>query len=193
MASVPRTILYGRTDVVLHPTPGGRGSPPLRWASASHPRCTNPSVTALRAVTAPLSGEPRGGRSLLPLRNCLPRCRNSRFAPARKGRRSRRPAFAGLRGLHQTQPFGAAGGARVFHGAPTSRPSPHVSYPAPTARTPFVRRREARAPLTCKKDRSADRSFLCGEAPQAFRGVFKSPRCRRSSGGGGRRGCWRRR
>ena len=26
----PRTILYGRTDVSNHPTPGGRGSPPLR-------------------------------------------------------------------------------------------------------------------------------------------------------------------
>ena len=30
----PRTILYGRTHVVLHPTPGGRGSPPLRWVIA---------------------------------------------------------------------------------------------------------------------------------------------------------------
>ena len=28
---------------------------------ASHPRRRNPSVTALRAATAPLSGEPRGG------------------------------------------------------------------------------------------------------------------------------------
>ena len=27
---------------------------------APHPRCTNPSVTPLRAATAPLSGEPRG-------------------------------------------------------------------------------------------------------------------------------------
>ena len=27
-----------------------------------HPRCTNPSVTAQGAATAPLSGEPRGGR-----------------------------------------------------------------------------------------------------------------------------------
>ncbi len=26
----PRTILHGRTDVVLHPRPGRRGSPPLR-------------------------------------------------------------------------------------------------------------------------------------------------------------------
>ena len=26
----PRTILYGRTEAVLHLTPGGRGSPPLR-------------------------------------------------------------------------------------------------------------------------------------------------------------------
>ena len=28
----PRTILYGRIDVVLQPRPGGRGSPPLRRA-----------------------------------------------------------------------------------------------------------------------------------------------------------------
>ena len=27
----PRTFLYGRTDVFRRPTPGGRGSPPLRW------------------------------------------------------------------------------------------------------------------------------------------------------------------
>ena len=43
------------------PRPGGRGSPPLRWASALHPPCPNPSVTAQSAATAPLSGEPRGG------------------------------------------------------------------------------------------------------------------------------------
>ena len=82
----PRTIFYGRTHVFRSPTPGGRGSPPLRRMPqrsfrthrrgrrprrplrrmtgneiASHPRCTNPSVTPLRAATAPLSGEPRGG------------------------------------------------------------------------------------------------------------------------------------
>ena len=50
------------SDVDRRPTPGGRGSQPLRWASASHPRCRNPSVTAHRAATAPLSGEPMGGR-----------------------------------------------------------------------------------------------------------------------------------
>ena len=27
----PRTILYGRSNVVRLPSPGGRGSPPLRW------------------------------------------------------------------------------------------------------------------------------------------------------------------
>ena len=27
----PRTISHGRTDVIRSPTPGGRGSPPLRW------------------------------------------------------------------------------------------------------------------------------------------------------------------
>ena len=30
----PRTISHGRTHVVLPPTPGGRGSPPLRWVVA---------------------------------------------------------------------------------------------------------------------------------------------------------------
>ena len=58
----PRTILYVRTHVIHHPTPGGRGSPPYE-VSASHPRCTNPSVTPLRAATAPLSGEPRARRA----------------------------------------------------------------------------------------------------------------------------------
>ena len=29
----PRTILYGRTHVIHRPTPGGRGSPPLRWVA----------------------------------------------------------------------------------------------------------------------------------------------------------------
>ena len=72
-------------DVIRHPTPGGRGSPPLRGVG----RCSelsdvgsNPSVTAQSAVTAPLSGEPRewvrcadvvhyptpGGRGSPPLR-----------------------------------------------------------------------------------------------------------------------------
>ena len=50
-----------------------------------HPELTdaglNPSVTAQRAATAPLAGEPRGGWRQLPLRICLPRCRNLRFAP----------------------------------------------------------------------------------------------------------------
>ena len=55
----PAHLFYGRTNVIRSPTPGGRGSPPIR--GASHPRRSNPSVTALWAATAPLSGEPRGG------------------------------------------------------------------------------------------------------------------------------------
>ena len=136
----PRTILHGRTEVVLYPTPGGRGSPPLRnsWnVSARNRRCPsteggasgtppltgglftlrcgihrkgtarapfftgvrrcpstkagrawkpstygrhppltnvgrNPSVTALCAATAPLSGEPRCGREAPPFASFLP-------------------------------------------------------------------------------------------------------------------------
>ena len=122
-AGTARAPFYGRTNVIRSPTPGGRGSPPLRcggcgWpacttapalptvrpsrvhhpriqyrghstrtfftgtptsfvhprregvealpygcgkVSGVHPRRRNPSVTALRAATAPLSGEPRGG------------------------------------------------------------------------------------------------------------------------------------
>ena len=62
----PRTISFGRTQVVRPPTPGGRGNPPLRWVER-HPHLThaalNPSVTAQSAATAPLSGEPMGVRS----------------------------------------------------------------------------------------------------------------------------------
>ena len=60
----PRTIWCGRTDVILHPRPGGRGSPPLRLRG-KHPHLThvgiNPSVAAQCAATAPLLGEPRVG------------------------------------------------------------------------------------------------------------------------------------
>ena len=42
----PRTIFYGRTDVALHPTPGGRGSPPLRceWVGID----VHPAVSVIR-------------------------------------------------------------------------------------------------------------------------------------------------
>ena len=66
----PRTILYGRPTLSVHPRRAGVEARPyggwLRRLTGNvispHPRRTNPSVTALCAVTAPLSGEPRGGR-----------------------------------------------------------------------------------------------------------------------------------
>ena len=94
----PRTISYVRTHVVLHPTPGGRGSPPLRWASASHPPCTNPSVTAQSAVTAPLSGEPRAWEEVVTLAHLLATMPIPTSRTRRRGRRPRRPAVAGLPG-----------------------------------------------------------------------------------------------
>ena len=57
------SFIPGREGVEVRPY-GVR----LRWSTdnviAPHPPCTNPSVTALSAATAPLSGEPRGGWGL---------------------------------------------------------------------------------------------------------------------------------
>ena len=141
-ASAP--FFTGAPALFIYPTPGGRGSPPLRCVgkiSASHPRCPqplshaasrrdsspfrgaeragcgapassfisrregvealpygvwgryprltrvarNPSVTPLRGATAPLSGEPRGGRSFSPLRIQF-RARGLRAFACRGGR-----------------------------------------------------------------------------------------------------------
>ena len=65
----PRTILYGRTHVIHHPTPGGRGSPPLRWDGVDGQRdCIAPtpsqplSHAASRRDSSPFSGaEGMGG------------------------------------------------------------------------------------------------------------------------------------
>ena len=70
----PRTIgaarRCGKPTLSVHPRRAGVEARPyggwLRGLTynviAPHLRRTNPSVTAQRAVTAPLSGEPRGGR-----------------------------------------------------------------------------------------------------------------------------------
>ena len=61
----PRTIFYGRTHVIRPPTPGGRGSPPLRCvgkASASHSRRPQPlSHGAKRRDSSPFRGADRAG------------------------------------------------------------------------------------------------------------------------------------
>ena len=46
----PAHLLYGRTDVFRPPTPGGRGSPPLRWVVAW--------VDELRCFAAPTLHQP---------------------------------------------------------------------------------------------------------------------------------------
>ena len=52
----PRTIFYGRTNVILSPTPGGRGSPPLRGIRIS-PTLHQPlSHGALRRDSSPFRG-----------------------------------------------------------------------------------------------------------------------------------------
>ena len=45
----PRTICYGRTEVVHHPRPGGRGSPPIRRVGGVSTKPTS-SVDRQRAV-----------------------------------------------------------------------------------------------------------------------------------------------
>ncbi len=45
------------------------------YVIAPHPRCTNPSVTALRAATAPLSGEPRAWEEVCGV--CASDCRDA--------------------------------------------------------------------------------------------------------------------
>ena len=53
----PRTIFYGRTHVVRRPTPGGRGSPPLRWVG---------SVYGQRGCGAPTSASTPQSRRKAP-------------------------------------------------------------------------------------------------------------------------------
>ena len=63
------------------------------------PRLHQPlSHGAKRRDSSPFRGAEGVGRGLRRLRICLPRCRYLRLADARKGRRPRRPAFAGLPG-----------------------------------------------------------------------------------------------
>ena len=52
----PRTIFYGRTDVIHHPTPGGHGSPPLRWVG----RLMGNVVATHQRRHQPLSHGPSG-------------------------------------------------------------------------------------------------------------------------------------
>ena len=50
----------GEPTLSVHPTPGGRGSPPLRWASASHRRRHQPlSHAASRRDSSPFRGAER--------------------------------------------------------------------------------------------------------------------------------------
>ena len=138
----PRTICTGEPTFSAHRRRAGVEARPyggwLRgltsYVVSPHPRYTNPSVTAQSAATAPLSGEPRGGRRCSPLRICLPRCAYRGFPPARKGRRPRRPAFA--------RPPGWVGCRRsAWPIAPTS---PTVRMPTSTAQRMRFRGRSPR-------------------------------------------------
>ncbi len=188
----PRTILYGRPTSSFHRRRAGVEARPyggcLRRLTGNvvspHRRYTNPSVTAQSAATAPLSGEPRGGRRCSPLRICLPRCAYRGFPPARKGQRPRRPAFA--------RPPGWVGRGRLAWPAapafPTVRPPcfHHPTYHIPRAQpaqlwrdAPDRRYPSSRAGRAwkvspyglcehAKKDRSEDRSFCVLKRPEAF-------------------------
>ena len=67
----PAHHFYGRTHVIRPPTPGGRGSPPLRRsgkASASHSRRPQPlSHGAKRRDSSPFRGADRAGCGAPPL------------------------------------------------------------------------------------------------------------------------------
>ena len=102
----PRTIFTGAPT--CPPSHAGRtwkSAPTVGWAGlrATWLRRTdvvrNPSVTALWAVTAPLSGEPRGGRRLAALAHLFTTMPTPTSRTTRKGRRPRRPAVGLLPGL----------------------------------------------------------------------------------------------
>ena len=78
----PRTISNGRTDVVLHPKPGGRGSPPLRWVApvdwqryyAALTLAATPQSRRFAPRQLPFQGSRGVGGGLRRLCICLPRC-----------------------------------------------------------------------------------------------------------------------
>ena len=149
---------------------------------ASHPRCTNPSVTPLRAATAPLSGEPRAWAevcgvcasvyhdadtyvSLTPVRGGvldappLRDCRAASDAPVRPDRLYPRHLRC-VRLPPTAQRIQSRGHSprTILYGRPTSSVRP----------TPGGRRRPS-SHRARKKDRSEDRSFSALKRARAFR------------------------
>ena len=139
----PAHHLGGRTHVVRQPTPGGRGSPPLRWDGVDGQRyCIAPTLhqplshAASRRDSSPFRGA-KGWAEICgvyasvshdadtyvshpPVRGGVPdapRLRDCRGAVVADGRRDR---------LHPRHPRCAR-----------LRPPPHASNPAGTARAPF--------------------------------------------------------
>ncbi len=107
----PRTIFYGRTDVIRHPTPGGRGSPPLRGLRLS-PTLHQPlSHGAKRRDSSPF----RGAEGVGAARRRRPSSlvgRALKPAPTRASKRAKRTG-------PRTGPFCAeapAGVSGLFHG-----------------------------------------------------------------------------
>ena len=103
----PRTILYGRPTLSVHPRRAGVEARPyggwLRRLTGNvispHPRYTQPlSHAASRRDSSPFRGAEGVCKGLRRLSFCLPRCGYRGFPLARKGRRPRRPAVAGLPG-----------------------------------------------------------------------------------------------
>ena len=138
----PRTISYGRTDVVRRPRPGGRGSPPLRcvgrWAGNVVGDAPTPVSTPQSRREAPrqlpLPGS-RGSRCGVPTLSVIPR----RPQPFSRGAKRR-----------DSSPFrGAEGGC----GAERMRITDVLPHPTPDERG---KRTGIRAEF---------RSFLCAETP----------------------------
>ena len=183
----PRTICTGApTFSVDRGRAGVEARPYGEWLRgltgnviALHPRCTNPSVTALRAATAPLSGEPRAWEktcgvyafvyhdaatyvSLSPVRGGVldaPRsrdCRGGLDALVRRDRQHpRHPRRARLPPPPTYHIPRIPARAPFCPGAPALSVNPRR---AGAEGKPLRRGRGARRAR--KKDRSADRSFF---------------------------------
>ena len=104
---------------------------------ASHPRCTNPSVTPLRAATAPLSGEPRAWEEVCGVYAHVYHVADTVvFLPPVRGGVLDAPWLRDCRG-------GLGADIRLDRLHPRLirrtwwHPPPHVSNPAGTARAPL--------------------------------------------------------
>ena len=135
----------GDPTLSVHQRRAGVEDKPLRWKAAwvdrrryyAPPTLHQPlSHAASRRDSSPFRGAEGVGGGLRRLRACLPRCGYCGFPPARKGRRPRRPAVAGLPGWVVADVERDRFCPRHPRRA-RLRPPPSVCNPAGAARAPF--------------------------------------------------------